>query len=122
MTHDILIDLDTLRDSRNMMGEKFPRIMGYFYEDTENYLQTMEQAVQESNIAAIVPAVHTIKSSCKQIGAEQLSQAAAELEIYARHLLAGEGDAEKLAQMAAGLRKVYVSSCQQLETAIREMA
>jgi len=82
-----IINLVTVNEAKILMTDHFPTMVTYFLEDTEMYLQEIERGVQEKNAELAISPAHTIKSSAKQLGAEQVSNVAKEIEELCRNII-----------------------------------
>lgn len=68
---------DTLKEN---MEDLLPILIEAFIEDGLILLQEMEQGVRDKDDTAVATAVHTLKSSAKNIGADQLSVYCSDIE------------------------------------------
>lgn len=68
---------DTLKEN---MGEVLPMLMDAFLEDSTILLQEIHDGIKTSNTENILSATHTLKSSAKNMGADQLSAYCSEIE------------------------------------------
>lgn len=110
-----LLDLQLFEQAKTTMQHKFPKIIGYFIEDCESYLATIQQGLAQQHASLIAPAAHTIKSSSRQLGAIQLSSLAALLEQQARdYLRAGTGLSE-MQSIAARMREAFLLTCVEMK-------
>ena len=94
-----LIDRESVLESKDLMGEKFGMLVGYFLEDSAMYVGQIEQAFARGEVGDLVPPSHTLKSSARQMGAERLSSMAEGIEHGAR-------EAIKLGSGVAGLKSL----------------
>jgi HPt (histidine-containing phosphotransfer) domain-containing protein len=106
----LLIDESVFKKARSFMNVKFPKIIGYYFEDTQSYIDTIEKSIIDQDIGMIIPAAHTIKSSSKQLGAERLSLAAAHLEEAARLYTQGQGDDKQVYTLASGISLIFADT------------
>ena len=70
--------------AKSMMKRRFPTMIEYFLEDTQNYLEQIKQGLEEHDYKQLVVPSHTIKSSSRQMGAFTVSDLAREIEALAR--------------------------------------
>jgi len=118
---DSLIDIDALKGAKNIMKQKFPKIIEYYFEDTATYLASIGEGLQKHDASLIVPASHTIKSSSRQLGAHTLADAASKLELTAKQVLKGEGDFSLVQTAASDIHSIFDRTKLQIEVAIEEV-
>lgn len=70
----------TAEAMRQLLGENFSIMIARFISDAEHALNQLDAFVPQNDMDAIAGAVHPLKSSSGQIGAEQLSAIAEEME------------------------------------------
>jgi len=87
---DFGIDETTFNTTSEMLGNKLSTILNYYLEDTESYLQNINDALQRGDPAAAVTPAHTLKSSSRQFGINHLADLAARMEAAARSKTKGE--------------------------------
>ena len=122
MNHDIhLVNKDALRTAQTIMRDKFYKIIHYYFEDTEAYIQAIEQGVSAKNAATVVPAAHTIKSSSKQIGVDYVSHIAMEIELLGKDVVHGRDRWQEIADKTRDMKRIYLLSRSQLESSLKEM-
>jgi len=66
------------------MKQRFGTMVEYYTEDTAQYIQTIQDALNKQDLAAIIAPAHTIDSSSLQLGANTVSKIAKALEQLAR--------------------------------------
>ena len=77
----VVADLDTKTAIKRLGSEKlFWTVLRDYYRTIRKKAQAIEVAVQQSDWAQYTTEVHALKSTSKQIGADQLSELAAKLE------------------------------------------
>ena len=79
-----ILDITTLKDMKDNMGEAFPTLIEYYLEDSETYAKQIASGLESNDIAAIRVASHTLKSSSKQLGAFLLAETSYQIETMAR--------------------------------------
>ncbi len=86
-------DLEVLHSYREVMGEKFSKIITYFIEDTARLVARLGEAVHAQRLNEIQTIAHTIKNTSAAIGAMDFSDIARALEEDARRrLTSGDGN------------------------------
>lgn len=96
---DCGINLAALDETRQLLGDKLPLVIGFFLEDGEAYLKTIGSALLAQDMPNVITPAHTLKSSSLQMGVTELSDLARQLESMARTPPAGQND--NLAAMQA---------------------
>lgn len=77
----VVADLDTKTAIKRLGSEKlFWTVLGNYYKAISKKSQAIQDAVEQSDWARYTTEVHALKSTSKQIGADELSELAAELE------------------------------------------
>jgi HPt (histidine-containing phosphotransfer) domain-containing protein len=105
-----LIDQEMLQQTKAVMRDKFPAMVEYFLQDTALYITRIEQALADNDVAAMVPAAHTAKSSCKQMGAARLSSIAKSIEEIIRAAANATGTLDEMPVLLARLRETYTAT------------
>jgi CheY-like chemotaxis protein/HPt (histidine-containing phosphotransfer) domain-containing protein len=85
-------DLEVLHGYREVMGEKFTKIVAYFIEDTARLVARLGEAIRLHRIGEIQTIAHTLKNTSAALGALELSDLARVLEEDARRrVTSGDG-------------------------------
>lgn len=87
MHTQLLLNLSSLNEAKDLLGEKFPTITGFFFEDSAEYIATILTGFANGDAQAMVLPAHSLKSSAKQMGADKLSHLAREIELGAKESL-----------------------------------
>lgn len=95
-------DAGALTALRDMMGDKFTRVLQFYLDDGEAYVRTIRDALARSDYAAMVRPAHSLKSSSRQIGAVNFGDMADELEKATRSASEGKAtpDEANIARLA----------------------
>lgn len=120
-SENLIIDLAALRSAHTTMKTKFLKIINYYFEDTETYLDVITTGLMKGDINQIISALHTIKSSSKQLGADVMAAEAAEIEAYSRIVLMENSGMSPLKEKIDKLKKTYEITKYQMELAIKEL-
>ncbi len=80
---DNSIDLTTLNELKEIMGDDFSELVTVFISDTQTQLDDLFAAIETSDAPAIKRISHTIKGSSANLGIENLSAISKELELKA---------------------------------------
>ncbi len=86
-----LLDLQAVDNARRILKDKYDDIVCVFIDNSNKRLEEIIKAASENNVEAIIRPAHTLKSTCKQMGAIQLSELVRELEYFAKDIPHGEG-------------------------------
>ncbi len=78
------LDKDVVAKARKMMKRRFPTMIEYFLEDTQDYIDQIRVGLSQKDTNLLVVPSHTIKSSARQMGALEVSDLAKEIEMLAR--------------------------------------
>lgn len=103
------LDMGLFEDARNLLGQKFTKLLRYFIEDAQAYLDQIDSAVAEKDASMAVIPAHSLKSSSYQFGAVAMSITAAETEEEARRLVENGGDLLHLSMLHAQLCQQFAA-------------
>ncbi|MFO0068699.1 MAG: Hpt domain-containing protein, partial [Alphaproteobacteria bacterium] len=78
-------DLEVLYSYREVMGEKFTKIVEYFIEDSARLVARISAAIREHRLGEIQTIAHTLKNTAAAIGAMEFSDVARAIEEDARN-------------------------------------
>ena len=56
-----IINEKIVEDAKDLMSERFPIMVQYFLEDTQMYLEQVEEGVKEKNAEIAISPAHTIR-------------------------------------------------------------
>jgi len=96
------IDLDAIRDLKEVMGEEFSLLIETFATDSVMRIEGINQAINSADPEAIRRAAHSFKGSASNLGATELTNLCRELED-----LGHEGKVEGATQIAEKIVKEY---------------
>lgn len=106
-----IIDLNIVEEAKSVMNDKFPLMIEYFLEDSENYIKSIKESMEANDISQVVSPSHTIKSSAKQLGAIRLSEYAKQVEELSRNISEGTGgDVTDLQDICEKLYEAFAES------------
>ncbi len=99
------IDVSVHDEVRDLLGDEFAVLIDAYLEDTENFVQAMQDACERDDLNAIELPAHSMKSSSANVGAMRLSSLAKELEEQIR---SGNADdvAGEVAAVVEGFTRV----------------
>src|ERR1700712_2966165 len=103
----MMIDTQAFDEAKAMMQNKFQKVIGYYLEDADNYIETIQEGLENQDAEIIIPAAHTIKSSSRQIGAFFLADYAAIIEETARECLKNKKEFRELVQKTEELIMIF---------------
>jgi CheY-like chemotaxis protein/HPt (histidine-containing phosphotransfer) domain-containing protein len=78
-------DLEVLYGYREVIGEKFTKIVEYFIEDSARLVARVSTAIREHRLGEIQTIAHTLKNTAAAVGAMEFSDVARALEEDARN-------------------------------------
>ena len=119
---DMIVDWETFSRTRTELGAGFVRILGYFREDGEKSVATIEDAMHRQDAAAIVLPAHTMKAEARQFGAEPLADLAEVIEIACRRALESHLFPDDILPEVAKLRPLYLRTMALLEEETNPLA
>jgi len=109
------IDQSVLDDAKEVMGDKMSMIIEYFLEDSQTYMRDIDTALPANDFETIAARAHTLKSSSREMGANQVSEIARELEETARVAKDGTApDCRKVTALVEDLKISYVAAEREL--------
>ena len=74
------IDFTTLDALSEMLGERFSELIATFVSDSANQLAVLRQSLTGGEMESAMRAAHSLKGSCRNMGAGPLSQLCETLE------------------------------------------
>ena len=102
-----IVDWMLFEKSRAELGAGFIRILSYFREDGAKSVAQIEEAMHDSNTAALVIPAHTIKGEARQFGAEPLAKVAELIESTARLCVETRRFPDELVPQVVELRRLF---------------
>lgn len=105
-----LVEWTELTRIKAELGPGFLRILGYFREDGEKSIATIEQAFRARDAAALVLPAHTLKGESAQFGAYRLSSMAEDIEMVARRCVEFHENPEELIEVVVALRPCFTET------------
>jgi HPt (histidine-containing phosphotransfer) domain-containing protein len=98
----VVLDLTRLQDVYEDDTEGMLELFDMMLKNSAAHLDALDRAVQAQDLEGVRKATHSIKGSSGNVGANQLSRTAAEVEDSAR-----DGNWENIPTLAAQLRPAY---------------
>jgi HPt (histidine-containing phosphotransfer) domain-containing protein len=117
-----IVDWDKFSRMRFELGANFVRILGYFREDGEKSVATIEDAMHRQDAAAIVLPAHTMKAEARQFGAEPLADLAEQIEFACRRAVESHLFPDNILPEVAKLRPLYSETMALLEEETNPLA
>ena len=117
-----IVDWTKFSQMRFELGANFVRILGYFREDGEKSVATIEDAMHREDAAAIVLPAHTMKAEARQFGAEPLADLAEKIEFACRRALESHLFPGDILPEVAKLRPLYLKTIALLEEETNPLA
>ena len=112
---ELIIDPVAFNEAKAMMQHKFEKVLGYFFEDTQSYIDTIQKGIEQQDASLIAPAAHTIKSSSRQLGAIRLSEVSALLEQKAKDYIREPFDFSGIRILSDEIKELFQSTKTQME-------
>jgi len=118
----MIVDWTKFSRMRFELGANFVRILGYFREDGEKSVATIEDAMHREDAAAIVLPAHTMKAEARQFGADPLADLAETIEFACRRALEAQLFPGDILPEVAKLRPLYLKTMALLEEETNPLA
>jgi histidine phosphotransfer protein HptB len=113
---DDIVNWASFAETRQVLGEAFVRVLGYFREDGIKSVAKIEAAIRDRDSAQLVLPAHTLKGESWQFGAEKLAALAEEIEVAARHYVEIRQSPDELVEKVVQLRPLFEATLRALET------
>ncbi len=110
-----MFDKELLEEARETMGTRFSQVIGYYLEDVQMMLSDIDTGIIKHDMKLVSDKAHTIKSSSRQFGIMDISEAAAKLEEVARSIDLQGGIFSDLRHLRDALRNKFEASRGELE-------
>jgi len=107
------IDKSVIESLRDIMGDAFSMLISTFTNDTGKLVHSLSELQQQNDIEVFTRNSHSIKSSCANVGALQMSSIAAELEAQGK-----TGDISNVSDKVNNLQNEFEKACVELNEII----
>ncbi len=107
---EMTIDLEVINDTRDVLGDQFATVIGFYLEDAAKYVHDVETGAACGDAQCVVAGAHPLKSSSRELGVMELSSAAKQIEEAAR-----SGDMAGIDPLIRSLRPALERARQQFE-------
>lgn len=114
-TSEKLLNQAAICQLQDILGANFTHSIQQYFEHAENYIKTIEDALQKDDLAAAAQAAHPLKSSSAQVGAAELSEIAKSIENIARENQEVELTVALLKSFSKDLKVSYLKTKEHLE-------
>ncbi len=120
----MLLDYAKIREMCDLLDDEFLFALDHYLSGGRTHVEHILRAAREDNMTAMKEAAHTLKSSSRQMGADQVGELAAEIEKLARDSKSDECRAlfELLESTFAKTRDELLAYMGQLPPAVRRRA
>lgn len=109
------LDMVAVDEARASLKDKFPKLVGYYLEDSADYMSQMEGALSDGALEKIGAPAHALKSSSRLLGAIKVSEIARELEMASKAVAAGSQPPIDIGAQVAALRAALAQAQPELE-------
>ena len=99
MANEQVLDREAALERLGGDDELYQDILAIFMEDTPEQLTVLAAAIAERNEAVMVRQAHSVKGSALNIGADQMANTAARMEVAAR-----AGDLDEVTALMASIQ------------------
>jgi len=103
------IDPEAFEQTRELLEDKLAVVIEYFIEDSEGYLDRINTAINQNDPASAIIPAHTLKSSSRQFGINQLADLAKRAEAATRLLSEGK-EAEALPPLLQEMQSAFATA------------
>lgn len=112
------LPLEKLRKFFGAEGDSFVReVVARYLLGAEGMIKDLENLYQQQDIVQFTRVAHTLKGNSASVGADEVSQLAAELELMGRN-----GDLSGVPEKIPLLRSAFMTAKKELEQIIRQDA
>jgi HPt (histidine-containing phosphotransfer) domain-containing protein len=116
--HDI-IDKKTFSKIKSIMGDRLPTMVNFYLEDGYTYIENIEEGIKNNDLEKINRPAHTLKSSSKQLGLQQVHEISKKIERESTFLLKKEGGSlDEIKTLAKELREDFKKAESELKKSI----
>jgi HPt (histidine-containing phosphotransfer) domain-containing protein len=81
-----LLDKTVISELREIMGDEYGFLIQTFIDDAKSKLASLQKSIVEEDWEQTFRTAHSLKGSCRNVGALQLATCLEKLEQNARHL------------------------------------
>jgi len=81
-----LLDKTVISELREIMGDEYEFLIQTFVDDAQRKLTSLQKSIVEEDWEQTFRTAHSLKGSCRNVGALQLATCLEKLEKNARHL------------------------------------
>jgi len=101
-TSSDILDMDVLNQLKKLFGDNFGSGVDQFLANALKNIVNIEESIESHDMETLERSSHSLKGASGQFGAIQMSNLAAEMEVYGR-----EGDLDSAKQNVACLRTAH---------------
>ena len=78
------LDVERIDELALMLDDEFSTFINTFLMHSEDLITSLKQQIANSDLAEFTISIHSLKGSCRNIGAEQLADYCLQIELLAR--------------------------------------
>lgn len=112
------VDLESLEQLKELMGDKFPQLVETYTRNAQNYVSKIVEGHENADYHMVVEAAHPLKSSSGNLCLVDFSKRAEDIEAEAKKLVAGEGDKAALDALIDGFEALFTAGAAVLKTQV----
>ena len=113
--------MEVVESARNILKDKYDDMVGVFINNSLEYIEELSKALEENNIEALIRPSHTLKSTCRQMGAFKLSELAKNVEHTAKTMQQGEQSLETVKGLKVSIASMKMT-LSETKTALEKLA
>ena len=110
-----VINWTTFGQTRELIGNDFAKILGYYRDDAAKCVVAVEQAYKLRDAVSMVRPAHTLKGDSLQFGGEALGRLAEHIEHSARRCVEEHSAPDKLDAEIIRLRPLLIETLAEFE-------
>jgi histidine phosphotransfer protein HptB len=118
-TSNDVVNWTTFGQTRSLIGNDFPKILGYYRDDAAKCVVAVEQAYKLRDAVSMVRPAHTLKGDSYQFGGVAIGKLAELIEHSARRCVEEQNAPDRLDAEILQLRPLLIETLAQFE---RELA
>ena len=84
MTSEVILDLNTINELKEMLEDSFAELFILFKENSRGYIDQLKKAHEENNVEDILKYAHVLKGSCGSLGLKAMYELLIKLETSLR--------------------------------------
>jgi len=121
-TNNSVVNWTTFGQTRELIGNDFVKILGYYRDDAAKCVVAVEQAYKLRDAVSMVRPAHTLKGDSLQFGGEAIGRLAEHIEHAARRCVEEHSAPDSLDVEILRLRPLLIETLAQFERELKSGA